>query len=101
MIAVQPLCKKTIMDNIFYIGDLVHLPQGTTLYRLINNDKKFIYDRPMPIRLVDKPTVALILKKSIYDFYVVSIKNDEFMIRSEEAFIINGELNVYKTIGNI
>jgi len=89
------------MDNIFNIGDLVHLPQGTTLYRLINSDKRFVYDRPMPAKLVDRPIVALILKKSIYDFYVVSIKNEEYMVKSEEAFIINGDTNVYKTIGNL
>lgn len=92
--------EKAAMDNIFHIGDLVHLPQGTTLYRLINTDRRFIYDKPMPIRLIDRPTVGLILKKSIYDYYVVEIKNEEYMIKSEEAFIINGDTNVYKTIGN-
>lgn len=79
------------------IGDLVHLPQGTTLYKIINNSKRFIYDKPMPIKMIDSPEVALVIQKSIYDFYVVNIKEQEFLIKSEEAYIINGDYNVYKT----
>lgn len=74
----------TRMNNPFAIGDLVHIPQGTTLYRTIDNNNTFIYKVPLPIKIVDKPTAGLVINKSIYDFYVVSIANVEYLIKSDE-----------------
>ena len=72
------------MDNPFSVGDLVHLPQGTILYRLIDFNAKKINDVPMPIKIIDRPTVGLIINKSIYDFYMVSIGNQEYLIKAEQ-----------------
>ena len=72
------------MDNPFAIGDLVHLPQGTILYRILDTNKKMLHDIPMPIKMTDKPTVGLIINKSIYDFYKVSVGNKEYLIKAEQ-----------------
>lgn len=74
----------TRMNNPFAIGDLVHIPQGTTLYRTLDSNNRFAYKVPLPIKIIDKPTVGLIINKSIYDFYTVSIGNIEYLIKSDE-----------------
>jgi hypothetical protein len=84
-----------IMDNPFAIGDLVHIPQGTTLYKLLNTQTKFLFDRPMPIKTADKPLAGYIINKSIYDFYIVGVGDREYMIKSDEIKILNGVKNVY------
>lgn len=89
--------NQQTMNNPFAIGDIVHLPQGTTLYKILNNDKRFLYDRPMPSKIVERPSIGLIIKKVINDFYMVSIENQEYLIKMQDAYYIYGETNVYKT----
>jgi len=90
--------NATLMDNPFAIGDLVHIPQGTTLYKIINpnNSITMIYDRPIPVKISDKPTVGLIINKSIYDFYIVDVGNKEYMIKSDQMnYVEKGYNNAY------
>ena len=88
--------NAALIDNPFAIGDLVHIPQGTTLYRTVNTEKNMVFDRPMPIKLIDEPTVGLIINKSIYDFYVVSIGNREYMVKTEQInYVKEGSNNAY------
>jgi len=83
------------MDNPFAVGDLVHIPQGTTLYKLINSETRFIFEKPIPTKIADKPLTGYIINKSIYDFYIVGIGDKEYMIKSDEIQILNGAKNVY------
>ena len=84
-----------IMDNPFAVGDLVHIAQGTTLYKVYNNDKKLIYDKPMPVKILDKPTTGYIINKYIDDYYLVGVGNKEYLIRTEEIRFLNEVKNVY------
>lgn len=94
--ARRTIVNAILMDNPFAIGDLVHIPQGTTLYRTISIDKRIIHDRPMPIKITDKPTVGLVINKSIYDYYIIGIGTKEYMIKSEQInYIKEDSANAY------
>lgn len=84
--------NQILMDNPFAVGDLVHIPQGTTLYRIIDKNKNFIYTNPQPIKVIDIPKIGYIIDKSVYDFYIVGIENAEYMIKSYEMNLTSEKL---------
>jgi hypothetical protein len=94
--------KALMIDNPFAIGDLVHVAQGTTLYKILDLNKPMIYEKPMPIKITDIPSIGYIINKSIYDFYLVGIGSREYMIKSEELEYYNKDTsNVYETNRNV
>jgi hypothetical protein len=84
------------LNNAFAIGDLVQIPQGTILYKSVDSIKKIILDNPTPINIIDKPTIGLVINKSIQDFYIVSIGDKEYLIKSEQMnFALERNKNAY------
>ncbi len=80
------------MSSKYFIpGDLLHIPQGTILYSKIKiGDQSF--PAPAPRQVIDNPTVALVIEKDINDFYLVSIKDQQYLINGELVNIYNEDL---------
>lgn len=80
-------------NNLFSAGDLLHMPQGTVLYHKI---KRHFFGsgtaNAIPIKVVEKPTIALVMEKDINDFYLVSIKDQEYLIKGYDVSLVNEEL---------
>ena len=81
------------LNNCFSPGDLLHVPQGTIIYNKIR--KQFFgnsYPNSIPIKALEKPTIALVIEKDISDFYLVSIKDQEYLIKGCDVSLVNEEL---------
>lgn len=72
------------MDNPYAVGDLVHLPSGVVLYGTSKN-----YVQPMPVKVIERPAVALVMNKFASEYYSVSIGEDEFLVRKEAISLVS------------
>jgi len=83
---------SALMNNKFMPGDLIHLPQGTVLYNKIRINTISEYPNAIPIKLLDKPTIGLVIEKDIKDFYLVNTMGNEYLIMEQGVNVYNEEL---------
>jgi hypothetical protein len=77
----------------FTPGDLLHIPEGTVLYDIIRvNMNGGLYPAPIPKQVIRNPTVALVIEKNFNDYYLVSIKDQQYLINGESVNIYNEDL---------
>lgn len=81
-----------ILNNKFMPGDLLHIPQGTILYQKILLSFNGSSPTGVPKEIVKQPTIGLVLDKDTNDFYLISIKDQEFLVHSDNVNIYNEEL---------
>lgn len=80
-------------DKCFIPGDLLHIPQGTVLYdKLKVNMNGALYPAPIPKQVIKFPTVALVLEKDFNDYYLVSIKDQQYLVNGQSVNIYNEDL---------
>lgn len=72
------------MDNPFMIGDLVHIPKGVVYYALSSSRR----DEVTPLKVNDKPSVGLILKKEYTSLYKIAVGEKEYLIKKEDISLI-------------
>jgi hypothetical protein len=82
------------MSSKYFIpGDLLHIPEGTVLYDIIRvNMNGNLFPAPVPKQVIRNPTVALVIEKDINDFYLVSIKDQQYLINGELVNVYNEDL---------
>lgn len=81
-----------LINNKFMPGDLVHLPQGTVLYNKIRQTVNEAYPNTIRIKLLEKPTIGLVIEKDIEDFYLINTMGNEYLIMGQQVNVYNEEL---------
>jgi hypothetical protein len=72
------------MDNPFAIGDLVHIPSGVVLYGTSKH-----YMQPTPLKVIERPAVALVMDKFASEYYSISIGEEQWLVRKEAITLVS------------
>jgi hypothetical protein len=66
------------MDNPFAVGDLVHIPAGVFLNKLYANNVTML------AKITSKPTIGIILSRTVGLSYEVFVIGDKYLINKED-----------------